>query len=451
MRVISSPPVRIAWLAVALVLLLAGDAVRFTVGWWVFGILTVLVGAVGLLLLIQDRARWRVGALPYPLLAFLALATLSVIWSFYPASTALGLFTTWLIVVVGLAAAVVFSWAELLAALAAVLRGILAVSLLFELFISVIVRGPILPLFAQPGVDYSIYKKLPSMLYWSRNELFQVFDEGRIQGVVGNANNLGMLALLALLVFALQLADRSVSRRWSTGWSTGWIIVAITTLVCTRSATVTVAVAVMAAVAVAVLLIRRARTPRARAIISAAIVAVAAVAAAGVVAFNGTILGLLGKSSDLTGRLGIWQNVIDLAQQRPAAGWGWVSFWMPWAAPFDTLAFRSGVRQLQAHNSWLDVWLQLGILGLIIFGALVLSTLARSASFALDRPQSAPGVGGAYSAVTLFPLLLLVALLVQSIAESRLLVEYGLFFLVVVAVKTKRPEWPYRAASAAAR
>ena len=49
-------------------------------------------------------------------------------------------------------------------------------------------------------------------------------------------------------------------------------------------------------------------------------------------------------------------------------------------------------------------------------------------------------VAAAAAAVALFGdrMLALVALLVQSVAESRLLVEYGLFLLAVIAVKTRR-------------
>ena len=59
------------------------------------------------------------------------------------------------------------------------------------------------------------------------------------------------------------------------------------------------------------------------------------------------------------------------AQERPVQGWGWVSYWVPWVAPFDTLAFNNGVRQLHAHNAWLDVWMQLGILGLLAFAVVI--------------------------------------------------------------------------------
>jgi exopolysaccharide production protein ExoQ len=72
--------------------------------------------------------------------------------------------------------------------------------------------------------------------------------------------------------------------------------------------------------------------------------------------------------------------------------------------------------------------------------ALALTSLLRSWSLAVDRPQSAPGQSLPYSATTLLPVLILTALLVQSLTESRLLDEYGLALLVLIAVKTKLPD-----------
>lgn len=436
MRALLHPAARTGYLVLTLLLLLAGDAVRFTFGWWSFGVLALVSGLLSAGLLIAQRDRWRISTLPYPLLAFVSLATLSLAWSAYRPATALGLFTTWLIAIAGVAFAITFTWREFLRGLSMVLKTILALSLLFELFVSLVVRAPILPLFTQPGVDYSIYDKLPKMLYWSRNELFQVFDEGRIQGIVGNANNLGLLALLAVIVFVIELADRSVRRRWGIPW----LALAAATLVFTRSATVTITIVALLIACGAVLVLRAAPTAKARAITYAGILAVVASGATIAVLFNSRILELLGKSADLTGRFGIWQSVIELAQQRPAFGWGWVSFWMPWAAPFDNLAFRNGVRQLQAHNVWIDIWFQVGIIGLILFAALALSTTARAWLCAVDPPQSDRTGPRAYNATSLFPFLVMTVLLVQSLAESRLIVEYGWAFLILIAVKTKRAD-----------
>lgn len=427
---------RFGFSAIALFILLAGDAVRLSLGWWVFGGVTIAVTLISGWLLWLQRSRWSVAGMPLPMLAFLAVATASIFWSHYPGATALGLFTTWLIVVNSVALAVTFTWAELLHALGGVLRFVLGVSVLFELFVSVVLRQRILPVFGQPGVDYDAYEKLPGMLMWSRNELFEVFGDGRIQGIVGNSNSLGFLALLALIVFGIQLASRAVSR--SSGWF--WLVVAAATILMTKSATVTLAAAGVAVVLIVALLVRRARTGRGRVVVYLSSAAVLAAGAATAFVLRDRVFELLGKSSDLTGRLGIWEKVIDLTQQRPAFGWGWVSYWVPWADPFDSLVFRVGVRQLQAHNTWVDVAFQLGMVGLIVFIALTGAALIKAWQHAVDRPQKAPRTPLKHTALTLLPLLILVALIVQSFAESRLITEYGLALLLVVAVKTKRRE-----------
>jgi hypothetical protein len=433
---VENPRVRLGFSTLALAFLLAGDAIRFTAGWWFFGVVTVLLTVVAGWMLWAARDRWRLTGLPYPLLLFLALATVSIFWSHYPGATALGLVTTWIIVINALALAICFSWEELLRALGIVLRWVIGLSLLFELFVSVVIREGVLPFFGQPGVDYDSYDRIPGMLLWSRNELFEVFGDGRIQGLLGNANSLGFLALLAVVVFVLQLATRAVSRPWGLLW----VVVAVATIFMTKSATVTVAAVGVAAVAAVVLVLRRVRTARARGVTYAVGAAAVLAGAAAAFVFRDGILGLLGKSADLTGRLGIWDTVLGLAGQRPAFGWGWVSYWVPWADPFDDLVFRVGVRQLQAHNTWLDVAFQLGVVGLVIFAALVAAASVKSWQHAVDRPQTAPDAPLAHTAITLLPVLVLAALLVQSFAESRLITEYGLALLVVVAVKSKRRE-----------
>jgi hypothetical protein len=440
MRLIEHPRARTWFLVLTLLILFGGDAWRYSVGWVPFGAIAVAIAAASAVILVQSRHRWSIAGLPYPLVAFMALATVSLAWSQYPAASALGLFSTWLIVLGALALAVSFTWQELLDGLARVLRILIAASLLFELVVATIVRGPILPWTAQPEVAVPGYDTIPKMLYWSRNELFETFDDGRIQGIVGNANHLGFLALLGLIAFSIQWATGSVSRRWSITW----ITLAALTLFFTRSATVTVALAAVALTVLGLLVIRSRRTDGGRRWAAAGFVALAAAGVSIGFALRSTIFELLGKSSDLTGRADIWQTVIELAQQRPGFGWGWISVWMPWAEPFKGLVVRNGVVQLQAHDTWLDLWLQLGIVGVVVFGALVASALVRAWLAAVDRPRSAPGLVESYSALTLLPILVMVALIVQSIPESRLLGEYALAMLAIIAVKTKRPDWMVR-------
>ena len=420
---------------VALFTVLAGDAWRYSLSWYGFGAIAIVLAVVAVLLLVRNRHAWHFSRLPYPFLAFLGLATISVVWSFYPGATLLGLVATYLPAIVGLTLAVTLSWDDVLVVLGRTLRIILGLSLLFEFVVSVFVRAPLLPFWPSPGVDYNnLPDPIPKLLYWSRNELFD--DGGKIQGVVGNSSLLGFVALLALIVFAIQLAGKTVSR--TTGVLS--VLVAAIVIYLTRSATITIALVILAAAVIAVLLLRRFEQTRGR--VWAGILAVVAAGVAIVVAFPTQLLALVGKSPDLTNRIDIWAAVIDLAQQRPVFGWGWVSYWAPWVAPFNDLHKNSGVQQLHAHNAWLDIWLQLGIVGLVVFGSLVLVTLIRAWIFATNRPVGSDRLPRSFTAQTLFPLLIIAALLVQSIAESRLIVEYGIVLLTLCAVRLKAQPMP---------
>lgn len=407
---------------------LAGQFWRSVGGWWGFGLITLIVVAGSITLLVTQKPEFNWRRFPKTLVAFMLLATLSIAWSAYPAAAALGVTLQWITTLAALSLAFTLTWAELLRTLSSALRWVLGLSIVFELFVAVVIRQPVLPFF----VDYSSYgdDKLPQAFYWSRALLL---EGGPIEGIVASRNLLGFVALLAVIVFGIQLAAKTVKR----GWGVAWLVFAVVMLMLTRSATITLATLVVLVVLGFALMTRRAHAQRRRPIYAtAAALLVASVTA--LLTFSGPLLGLFGKSEDLTGRFDIWNSVIELASERPVFGWGWVSYWNPLVEPFAGLAERKGVVYLQAHDAWLDVWLQLGIVGLIIFALLVLSTLWRAWFLAVDRPRLGVADTTPFAASALLPLLVTTALLAQSVAESRLLVEYGWVLLVVMAVMTKR-------------
>jgi len=368
---------------------------------------------------------WR--KFPKTITAFLLLATLSFAWSYYPGASAVGLALQFITTLAALFLAVTLTWPELLRTLAGALRWVLALSLAFELFVAVVIQNPVLPFF----VDYGT-TKVPNAFYWSRGLLL---GGGPIEGIVANRNLLGFIALLAVIVFAVQLRAHTVKR--TSGLI--WLALAVGMLVLTRSATVTVSILAVVAALVFALWARTLHDQHRRplyAVAAAGLVGVAAISAL----FSHQIFTLLGRSSDLTGRFDIWASVTQLASERPVFGWGWVSYWAPWVEPFNDLAVRKGVTYLQAHNAWLDVWLQLGIVGVILFAALVFSTLWRAWFLAVDRPRLGVPNTEPFAVSALLPLLLLVALIAQSVAESRLLIESGWVILIVLAVVTKRQQ-----------
>ncbi|WP_210509051.1 O-antigen ligase [Naasia sp. SYSU D00057] len=431
--------------------LFAGEAIRNTLSWYGFAVWGVLVAVVLAVVGVRmwrgrgdaqggDQPRGRVisrrplrgllnhregrpldrrgGRLPLLLLgAFLGWAVVSLVWSAYPLATVLA------IVVLGAttgAAAVLYAWigwSALLRALAVALQAILALSLLFEAVVAGILRRPILPVFP---IDVDPGEKVPQAFYWSRALLF---EGGRIQGILGNANLLGFVALLALIVTGCLLAARRV--RPGLGWA--GVALAALMLVLTRSSTVLVATA---ACAVTLGLMLLWRSSPARRIPFWLAVAALAVLGALVLAAQRTLLPLLGKSEDLTGRFDIWSAVLGLVGERPVLGWGWMSYWVPGVEPYEGLAVRNGVEYLQAHNAFLDVTVQLGVLGLLLFLALLGALIAR-----IGR-RGVPAVGSSWLLGRVLPALLLTALLTQALAESRLLVEgnWALLVLLTLAV-----------------
>lgn len=400
--------------------LAAGDVWRYLLSWWGWGAIILVFVTLAVIELVRSRVDVR--RLPILLFATLGLMTLSIAWSAYPGASVLGVVATLCTTVYAVFLATCFSWAELVDALARAMRLVLALSLIFELVVALFVHGPVLPLW----VDYSGLDVIPKAFYWSRDLLL---SGGRIQGIVGNANILAMAALLSLVA---EIA-RVVAGRGTRPGAVIWVAVAVGVLALTRSSTVFVAGAAVAVVVVVAWFARRGAAVR-RVATTIGLPVLVVILAGAAVLFRGPLLALLGRSDDLTHRFDIWAIVADLAGQRPVAGWGWVSYWAPWVEPFDDLVVINGVTYFQAHNAWLDVFLQLGFIGAVIVGLFVLTTLIRTWSFALDGPRAS----------ALVPLALLVAILVQSLAESRLLIEIGWALLVLVSIRTASNRWERR-------
>lgn len=410
----------------AFFVLFAGEGIRNLVGWDIFAAITIGLALTYVVLLWRARRRISWNRLPLTLIGFVALATASITWSANPGESALTVLALVLTTIGGLGIALLLPWRDVVRALGTTLRWILALSLAFEVFVSTFIGHAIAPLALNYGDP-----KISGIYLWSRDMLFM---GGPIQGIVGNRNQLGFLALIALIIFCIQLVDGTVWRIWGIAW----LAIALGTLALTRSSTVLLAAFAVLLVLGFALWARSISTTARRGLYGAAAFVALGLVAMGIFG-RGILSAMLGKSEDFTGRLTIWNAVTNLAEQRPTWGWGWLSPWLPSTDPFGTLVTIKGVHYLQAHNAWLDIWVQLGIVGLIVFGFFVLSTTWRAWFIAIDRPRWDLVDRRPFTANSLLPLLILTALLAQSLAESQLLVQSGWAILVVCAVVMKTP------------
>lgn len=381
---------------------IAADTIQRLIGWP--GLVAALVTLVGLiatsLWIRREEIEWQ-GLLPLSLLIFLGWATVSIFWSQYQWVTLGALAYLVAFTIMGISIALLRDTIQIVRAFGDVFRFVLAVSLIIEILSGVLIDAAI-PFLGVEG---------------------NLAELGPIQGIMGSRNQIGALALLALITFGTELRTKSISR----GLAIGSIIGATFVLLLSRSP---VAWGVFIVVGIAVVLLyflRRVAADRRRFWQLATLVAV--VILAGITWLGRTpIISALSANSELTYRLALWRRVWDLIAVHPLEGWGWVATWQSEVQPFPAFVIAGQREPTSALNAYLDVWFQLGLVGLFIFLVLIVLTFTRSWLLA----------GRENSVVYTWPALMLVALTVTALAESSILVEYGWLIFVVCSVKAAR-------------
>ncbi|MFV9424819.1 O-antigen ligase family protein [Microbacterium sp. S1037] len=414
-----------AWCVFVIVLALGGVGLVNAVGpvaSTVIVVATAVVSAV-VWIVVRPPVAWR--RLPWLAFGYVAWAFLSVLWSAWPAASVLTLLLLGITTFQGLFVGAVLTWRDVVRAVASAAKWIVGLSLLFELAVSVFVRGPILPGFALPA------SRMDPIVYWSRDNLF---DGGRIQGIFGNANLLASVMLVAIIVFAIRFAAGAPRRLWLLGW----IVVAAFLFVRAGSATALVSAAFVALVLATVLVMRTARRPgeRTRWYVLYALVGLGGGAALWF--GRDTVFGLLGRGADLTGREGIWADVLARAAERPFTGWGFSTPWIASEPLIDGWIVDHGQTVVQAHSVWIDVFFQLGGVGVVLLALVYLAYLWRSWFFAIDRPRWDLRADRPYSPLTLLPTLIGALLVVQGLTESGPLLLWGWMFVVLFGAKIKQ-------------
>lgn len=84
-----------------------------------------------------------------------------------------------------------------------------------------------------------------------------------------------------------------------------------------------------------------------------------------------TILVTEGKDETLTGRTDLWNVLIPLGMRHPILGVGFGDFWTPATSAYLKEIFSWGPGQ--AHNGYIEIFLSLGMVGLVSFAVVVFS------------------------------------------------------------------------------
>ncbi len=384
-----------------------------TIGWaGLIGILGALILLWALILVVKrGEIEWS-GLLPISLMIFIGWAAASVLWSHYQWATLGGVTYLLAFSVLGVSVALMRDTIQIVRAFGDVLRLVLVGSLAVEIVSGLLIDRPIAFLDVSGHLSHL----------------------GPLQGLLGARNQLGIVAVIALITFATELRTRSVSR--TLGISS--TVLAAVLLVLSQSPVAIGASAVVGLAAAALYGLRKV-APERRHFWQLGLLAASVVTLVLGWTFRSPLIGMLDATRELSYRLNLWRRIMDIQSSYPLEGWGWVGAWRLDLVPFVGFKDLPGGAPLSAANAFFDVWLQLGVIGL--FGFLVLIALAFVRSWLLAVARR--------SVVFTWPALILLTLIMTSLAESSILIEFGFLTLVVCTVKASR-ELSWRQAFTAA-
>jgi O-antigen ligase len=131
----------------------------------------------------------------------------------------------------------------------------------------------------------------------------------------------------------------------------------------------------------------------------------------------------LGKDSTLSGRTDIWDGVIEKIWERPWLGYGYQAFWQEGGEA--DLVWRSiRYKVFQAHNGFLDIGIQIGLLGLLFFVLSVIFAYIRAIKWARLGKTSAD----------LWPIIYITFLPMYNYTESTIVEANSLYWVLFVAI-----------------
>jgi len=377
-------------------------AIRAVIGWpGLIGVLGTVAVLAALSFIAQRKLiEWH-GLLPISALLFVGWCALSLIWSDYQLATLAGVVYQLLFAFLAVYIALVRDAIQIVRVVGDALRALLTASLALEVLSGLLLDMPIRFL----GIAGNIAAG------------------GPIQGLFGSRNALSIVALIAFVTFLVELRTRSV-RPQLAAYS---ITLAVLCILLAHSPVIAAVSVVVGFATLALYLLRKVPAHR-RTLVQwgLAVLTIAILVTAYI--YRTRVIDLLNARADFQVRYRLWIQIWELIPINQIVGWGWVGSWPTDLYPFNAIQDATGVYHADGLNAYLDVYLQVGFIGLLLFVALIALAFSRSWLLASNRR----------SVVYAWAPLVMVSLLVTSVFESSILIESGWMLLVICTVKASQ-------------
>jgi O-antigen ligase len=129
---------------------------------------------------------------------------------------------------------------------------------------------------------------------------------------------------------------------------------------------------------------------------------------------------VLGRDLTFTGRTDLWNDLMSMAGS-PMRGYGYGSFWL--GERMEKLWQMYWWHPNEAHNGFIEIYLELGIVGVIILGGIIISAF-RSKMKEVDENMT----------LMSFRTTLLIVSIMYNITESAFRPDLLLFFIFNLAI-----------------
>src|SRR5215472_6454361 len=201
-------------------------------------------------------------------------------------------------------------------------------------------------------------------------------EQGSWRGVLSHKNTLGGFALLLALVLFI---------RYVSGWRrtlcTFGIAILVVVVVLSQSIT-SLVYFVLAFVAIPLVRFFQQRpSHRTKVLLAGAMIFAAS---ATWLYFHGEdFVYSIGKDPTLTGRTELWALSLIWIQQKPVLGYGLEAFWSSYYGPAaDFRIISPWLAAPHAHNAYVNLWLDLGIVGLLLLLYILIANIRNAAHLA---------------------------------------------------------------------
>ena len=243
------------------------------------------------------------------------------------------------------------------------------------------------------------------------------FEEPAWQGVLTNKNNLAALVILAVLISVLYFI-RGI-RRPLIGVG---IVLLFFLVVLTQSKTALVYFAL------GILIFPFLRAFQRNPLKRRKIVAFALLIAVGLATWTysnwDNLTYSLGRDPGLTGRFMLWGVAVEWIKERPLLGHGLDAFWSNYYGPAADFRIASGWHEGgTAQNGFIDLWLDLGLIGVLLFVLSFVFTYRQALNLAKTTKNSEG----------LWPITYLTFLFVYSLTEFSFLSRNNLYWILYIS------------------